>query len=70
MRITLNITDELIEKANGDLTITLNLKSTEKAESPKPNPIERVTSAAKSFLSGDRSSKSNSSVSFSELNNL
>lgn len=70
MNITLNITDELLEKANGELTITLNYKKSEEVVTPKPSAVEKIISKTQSFLSGDRSSKSNAGMSFAELNNL
>lgn len=70
MKITINITDELLEKVNGDLTITLNYKKSEElVESPKPNLVKQVTSKVQSFLSGDNSN-SKSGMTFTELNNL
>jgi hypothetical protein len=67
MKITLNISDELIEKSKGDLTITLNLEK--KSESPMIQNSEQLESDKQTFKSGTPSNK-NGGLSFNFLNNL
>lgn len=70
MNITLNITGELLEKANGELTITLNYKKSEEVTVSKPSTVEKIISKTQDYLSRNHSSKSNAGMSFAELNKL
>jgi len=67
MKITLNISDELIKKSNGDLTITLNLEKP--VESPNVQISEQGESNKQGFKSGTPSSN-NGGLSFTFLNKL
>jgi hypothetical protein len=67
MKITLNISDELIEKSKGDLTITLNYEKSVK--SPSIQYSEQTESNEQTFKSGTPSN-SNGGLSFNFLNKL
>lgn len=68
MKITLNISDELIEKSKGDLIITLNYQKN--TESPSIQYSEQMESNKQTFNSETPSSDNNGGLSFGFLNKL
>lgn len=75
MNITLNISEELLKEAKGDLTITLNLTKYGQVESKvKPSLAPQVSSqipqGSQGFNTGSTPFGGSPSLSFAELNNL